>query len=113
MCEIIDVEYLLNTPGSAVFCSTEEEAKQFLSYMKEHYPDKCEYWGNGETRFRTGGIGYTFYWIAGTRDWRFDNLMFGNISELLNDNYTVLNFYELLESKDLEESEMSICSLFG
>ena len=109
----IDIEYLLNTPGSAIFCSTEEESKQFLSYMKEHCPEKCEYWEDGETRFVAGGIGYTFYWTAGTKDWRSDNLMFGNISELLYDNYTVLNFNELAEVKDIEESEQAIESLFG
>lgn len=113
MCESIDVEYLLNTPGSAIFCSTKEEAKQFLSYMKEYYPDKCQQWEDGETRFSSGGIGYTFYWMDRPDNWRLDNLMFGKISELLHGNYTVLNFYELVEAKDLEESEMSIDSLFG
>ena len=116
MSESIDVEYLLNTPGSAVLCSTEEEARQLIKYMKDHYPDKCQHWEIDDTKFdrygQDGGLGYTFYWTC-DGDWRVDNLMFGRMKELLKDGYAALNFYELLETKDIEESEQTIESLFG
>ena len=33
----IDVEFLLNTPGTALHCANEEEARQFLHYLKDNY----------------------------------------------------------------------------
>ena len=100
----IDIEFLLNTPGTAVHCATEEEAKQFLSYMKKHYSEWCENWEEDETRIGScsgDGIGYTFYWNDGSH-WRKDTLMFGSIESIRGDNYTVVDLCELME----EEKEL-------
>lgn len=112
----LDIEFLLNTPGTAVHCATEEEAKQFLSYMKKHYPKWCENWEDGETRISNCGgdeIGYTFYWQDGEREWIKDPLMFGSIRSIREDGYDVIEFYELLEAKELAESDQPVESLFG
>ena len=111
----IDIEFLLNNPGTAVQCATEEEAQQFLSYMKKHYPDLCKNWDEDETRFNhyPDGVGYTFYWLDGNGDWRKDPLMYGGISSLHDEHYTVLSLWEIMDSKELEESDQSIDILFG
>ena len=112
----IDIEFLLNTPGTAVKCATEEEAKQFLSYMKKHHPKRCENWEEDETRFShcdSSGIGYTFYWKDGNREWRKDHLMFGNARSIYEDGYDVLELWELMETKELEESDQPIESILG
>ena len=113
---MLDIEILLNTPGTAVHCATEEEAKQFLSYMKKHYSEWCENWEEDETRFhlRNGdGIGYTFYWQSGNGEWIKDHLMFGGIRSIIEDGYHVLELYELMETKELSESDQPIDILFG
>lgn len=110
----IDIEFLLNTPGTAVHCATEEEAKQFLSYMKKHYSEWCENWGEDETRIGScsgDGIGYTFYWQDG-REWRKDPLMFGSIRYIIEDGYDVRELWELVETKELSESDQPVESLF-
>lgn len=109
----IDVEYLLNNPGSAVRCETIDEAKRFISYMKEHYPDLCENWHTNEPRFRNDrGVGYTFYWRDGNDDWRRSLLMYGSIRDLRMDDYTIIGFWEL-STKELEESDQPIDIIFG
>lgn len=113
---IIDVEYLLNNPGSAVRCETIDEAKHFIAYMKEHYPDLCESWHTDETRFDHGndeGIGYTFYWMDSNDNWLRDSLMYGSILSLRIDDYTIIDFWELMNTNELNESDKPIESLFG
>lgn len=112
----IDVEFLLNTPGSAVCCVTEDEARQFISYLKAHYPKWCENWTTMETRMNScesEGIGYTFYWDRGRGDWVKDSLMFGDISAILRDGYVVRDFDELVTTEEIQEGDQPIAALFG
>lgn len=114
---MFNIEILLNTPATAVRCSTEEEAQQFLNYMKAHYPELCENWDADETRFDyyddNDGIAYTFYWNRGGEDWVKDSMMFGSVHSIIEDGYDVLELYELMETKELVESDQSVESLFG
>lgn len=112
----IDVEFLLNTPGTALHCANEEEARQFLHYLKDNYPEWCEEWEENETRINScygDGIGYTFYWQNDNGEWIKDILMFGDISAIRDDGYDVLELWELMSTKELEESDKPIDILFG
>ena len=114
---MLDIEVLLNTPATAVRCSTEEEAQQFISYMKAHHPELCRDWEVDDTRFNyyddNDGIAYTFYWDIGGGDWVKDNMMFGSVHSIIEDGYDVLELYELMETGELAESDQSVESLFG
>lgn len=111
----IDIDFLLHTPGTAVYCATNEEARQFLSYMKKHYPDWCEGWNEDETLFnnRKDGICYTFYW-NNDGEWRKDALMHNSISIARDMGYNVVHLCELImDTKELSESDQSVEALFG
>ena len=112
MIDYLNVELLLDHPGSAVICVTEEEAKQFIKYVQKNYPDKCSYWKRGETFFKTGGVAYTFYWKDRNGMWCVDNLMHSNISFVMNDGYAILNFHELTNECEINESDISLDMLF-
>lgn len=112
----IDVEFMLNTPGTALHCANEEEAKQFLHYLKSSHPELCKDWEESETRINScygDGIGYTFCWKNGNGEWIKDTLMFGSISDIRDDGYDVLELWELMSIKELEESDQPIDILFG
>lgn len=111
----IDIEFLLNTPGTAVRCATEEDARLFLGYVKKHYPNWCENWDADNTMFNESsgdGIGYTFYWKPGSA-WKKDTLMFGSVRSIIDDRYDIRELWELMESKEMVESDQPVESLFG
>lgn len=111
----IDIDFLLHTPGTAVYCATREEARQFLGYMKKHYPDWCKNWDEDETRFnsRQDGICYTFYW-NNDGEWRKETLMHDGVSNTRDMDYNVVHLCELvMDTKELTESDQPVDALFG
>ena len=111
----IDIDFLLHTPGTSVYCETEEEARQFIGYMKKHYPNWCESWSEDETLFnnRKDGICYTFYWNY-DGEWRRDELMHDSISVARDMGYNVFHLCELImDTKELTESDQPVDALFG
>ena len=111
----IDIDFLLHTPGTAVYCATNEEARQFLSYMKKHYPDWCEGWNEDETLFnnRKDGICYTFY-RNNDGEWRKEALIHGGVSSARGRDYNFVHLCELvMDKKELSESDQPVEALFG
>lgn len=114
MIEYINVRLLLDTPGSAVICHTEEEAKQFIGYMLKIHPDKCPGWNKRNTNFRSSGVAYTFYWKDSDNKWKHDDrLLHSSVQFVVNEGYAVFNLYELMHEEDIEESDASLDILLG
>lgn len=111
----IDFTLLLdNTKGYAVHCSNEEDAKLFVQCAKELYPEMCKTWGNGETNYSEYGSEtiYTFCVRTGG-GWKRSRLMYGSIPVHLDFGYTIIEFSEIYQEEDINESELSIDALFS
>lgn len=109
------IEYLIRNAGTAVYCTTEDEAKDFILYVKEHYSSLCRSWDVYETHFDeyANGVGYTFYWKDDLR-WNKGHLMYGRIESIRDGGYEVIDFSEFMSlGTELSESDQPIDSLFG
>lgn len=110
----IDFTLLLdNTEGYAVHCSNEEEAKLFVQCTKELYPEMCTTWDDGETNYFQYGSEtiYTFCLRTTGGGWVKSRLMYGSAS--LDTNYTIIEFSEIYQTEDINESDLSIDALFS
>lgn len=112
MIDYLNVELLLDNPGSAVICNTKEEATQFLKYVKDEYPDRCRDWDPKKPFFHKDGVAYTFYWKDRNGMWNIDNLMHSSTAFVLSDGYTILNFHDLTNECEINESDISLDMLF-
>lgn len=113
---MFDLSLLLSNDGKhgyAVRCETFEEAKQFVDFVKEYYPDEASNWDEGEYRFDDYGedTAYTFHFRYDL--WKIERLMYGDWHDCEYDGYIILDFEEILRIPDLEESDIAIDFLFA
>ena len=107
---MLDLTPIMYNAKAAVHLSSENQAKQFFYYIKEHYPDKVmnwpygPQWDYGERQcyapyFPSTSIGMR----QSTSDWYRKN------------GYDIIEFEELIKVKELpiEQSDMSLNSMLG
>ena len=111
----IDFTLLLdNTKGYAVHCSNEEDAKLFVQCAKELYPEMCTMWDDGETNYSKYGSEtiYTFCLRTTGGRWVKSRLMYGSGLMHRNIGFTIIEFSDIYQAEDINESDLSIDALF-
>lgn len=102
------------TEGYAVRCRTAEDATVFISCAMELFPEMCRMWRPGETNHDSYSDEtiYTFDHKIGGR-WTKSNLAYGSVRSARNIGYKIIDFSEIFQEEDINESEMSMDVLFG
>ena len=103
-----------NTVGYAVHCSNKADAELFVQCARESHPEMCTQWSPGELNFsqHESETIYTFDSIFGGV-WKKSKLMYGSVDAARDMGYTVIEFSEIYQEEDLNESEASLDVLFG
>jgi hypothetical protein len=113
MC--IDFTLLIDrTEGYAVRCRTQHEAEMFIQSVQESYPNMCEHWRPNETNFdqHESETVYTFD-SRSAGNWIKRRLMYGSVDTVEQIGYKVIEFSNIYQEDDLNESEASLDVLFG
>lgn len=102
------------TNGYAVHCKTKEEAMEFIDWARQLYPGLCKEWGHDTYNYDTHREKtiYTFDSHYGGR-WNKSRLMYGSVSAATDMGYTVIEFEDICNRPDIEESDKSLDFLFG
>lgn len=117
MAEEVDFSQLL-VPGIkfAVRCETEDEAKQFVAAVNHFFPRKAKRvnpnnprWDNDNFGGDEGGRAYFPNLNDAEGD---DPLLIGGVSYAARYGYTLVSFQSLLQTRQIEESDMPISVLF-
>ena len=100
--------------GYAVRCKTKEDAAELVKWAKTLYPELCTEWEMNQSRYSTHHQNtiYTFDSPAGVR-WERTRLMFGHMKTAIGMGYTVIEFEDIYNRPDIEESDKSLDFLFG
>ena len=103
-----------NTVGYAVHCSNKADAELFIQYARELHPEMCTQWSPGEINYsqHEKETIYTFGSKVGGV-WRKSKLMYGSVSAARDMGYTIIEFSEIYQEEELDESEASLDVLFG
>lgn len=103
-----------NTVGYAVHCSNKADAELFVQYARELHPEMCTQWAPGEINYRQheSETIYTFDAKYGGV-WKKSKLMYGSVDAARDMGYTIIEFSEIYQEEDLNESEASLDVLFG
>ena len=100
--------------GYAVHCKTKEEAEQFVYWAKTMYPKLCTEWELNQHRYNHHHQNtiYTFDSPVGV-GWEQTRLMYGHVKTATGMGYTVIEFDDICNRPDIEESDKSLDFLFG
>lgn len=115
-----DLSALIAPNGYAVHCETREQAEAFHAYLRENYPEKLEYWPDGETNW---GIyreetAYALCYLDDEDDDDrpiFDKcgLTYGTPKSYEEDRFQILKFEDILASSGMDEADQTIDELLG
>lgn len=102
------------TEGYAVHCSSSFEAETFIEWARELFPKMCERWAPGEINYyqHESETIYTFDAKNGDK-WMKLKLMYGEVGSSRDMGYTIIEFSEIYQEEDINESEASLDVLFG
>lgn len=92
----LNIQKMLEHRGSVVHCSTEDDAKRFMMYMKEYHNRKCNNWIDGETAWRVYEEKTVYYPYFERKD---SKLLYGSLDKV--ESHYVVEFSELLPVPDL------------
>lgn len=103
-----------NTEGYAVHCSSSFEAETFIEWARELFPKMCEQWAPGETNYHhhESDTIYTFD-SRMNGQWSKLKLMYGDVTSATGMGYKVIEFADIHQEEDIDESEASLDVLFG
>lgn len=105
-CEFVDLSRLIEAPKCAVFFQTVEEVECFYHNCEKQLGDYCLFWvledlvdrwendNSAGFTFMTGSEPEDMTWS--TRDW------------FEEEGYEIIEFYDLINPVEIEESEMSL-----
>ena len=105
-CEFVDLSRLIEAPKCAVFFQTVEEVECFYHNCEKQLGDYCLFWAledlvdrwendnSAGFTFMTGSEPEDMTWS--TRDW------------FEEEGYEIIEFYDLINPVEIEESEMSL-----
>lgn len=111
----IDFALLLDaTDGYAVHCSSQFEAETFIEWARELFPKMCEQWAPGETNYHHHKCD-TVYTFDHRRNgkWSKFKLLYGDVTSVIDMGYKVVEFADIYQEYDIDESEASLDVLFG
>lgn len=102
------------TEGYAVHCSNPADAELFVYWASSLFPKLCSQWAPGETNYQRNGSDtiYTFDASRGDSFIKF-KLMYGDVDSAIYMGYKVIEFSEIYQEEDIDESEASLDVLFG
>lgn len=109
----VELSRMLELPQCAIHCSTEEEANILISNVKEQFPSRSSNWSIDESRWSSykKGTCYTMFFSGSMKPTR---LSYCGLNWFRDNKYEIVEFSELFNPIELEESEMPIESiLFG
>lgn len=106
----LDLTPLLGPGQYAVQVKTEEEAEQFLEYMFHAHPDRCAGWIRHDTHF--GRYSTTCYRPNLNMPDGY-TLKYCSLAHYERENYTIIQFEDLLVQTDIEECGKPLSFLFG
>ncbi len=102
------------TEGYAVHCSNKADAELFIQCARELHPEMCTQWSPGEINYyqHENETIYTFdSKIGGV--WEKSKLMYGSVNSARCIGYTIIEFSEIYQEEDINESGASLDILFG
>lgn len=108
----IDLTRMFEHPRCAVHCMTEDEAKTLIHNVKTQYPTMAGSWSVDENRWDSykENTGYTLFYSG---DKEATGLSYFYLDWFHENKYEVVEFSELSNPVELEESEMPIESILG
>ena len=115
MKSLINFELLWDkTNGYALHCSNRADAELFIESVRELYPSMCTQWAPGEINYMQHG-NETIYTFDSKFNggWRKSRLMYGSVRSAREMGYTVIEFSDIYQEEELNESETSLDVLFG
>jgi hypothetical protein len=102
------------TEGYAVHCSNYTDAETLVQQARIIAPNLCNQWGPGEINYRQheSETIYTFD-AKQSGKWTKLKLMYGSVGAARDMGYTIIEFSEICQEEDINESEASLDVLFG
>ena len=103
----LDISRMLELPRCAVRCSSEDEARALIYNIRKQFPDMATHWTIDENHWNEYKMDtcYTLFYSGMTRP---QGLCFYYIEWYLKNNYEIVEFADLCNQVEIEESEMSI-----
>lgn len=100
--------------GYAVHCSSSIEAETFVDWVRILFPSMCEHWGPNETNY-SKNEDETIYTLEIRRNnkWSKSKLMYGSLIDARRLGYKIIEFSDIFQEEEINESEASLDVLFG
>ena len=112
----VDLSPLL-VPGIkfAVRCETQDEAIQFITAVREQFPDKEAYVSPNDTRWNEDNHGYYGgrAYFPDLNNAENEPFSHGDVDYANSCGYTLIYFIDVLAQTQIEESAMPLDMLFG
>lgn len=107
----LDLSRMFELPKCAVRCRTREDAKALVANFDTQYPGMADYFDPENPDWDYGDeTAYTLFYSDEDEPTSLSRTDFGWFEE---EGYEVIEFSELLNTTEIEESDMPIESLFG